>query len=109
MLYEEGEYALTAVKEIQVTDDFLDIKTKNCQIKESYEDCTTRSYLQRVELECKCLPYRLRNFTAKNQEVFRLKGKSQIISHFITDHLYAYRKCLCCQNSSEGQKLSCFL
>ena len=66
-LFGEGEYALTSVKQIKVTNDYLKLKNKKCQGKESYEECTTRSFLRRVEQECNCLPYRLRNFADKNQ------------------------------------------
>ena len=65
MLTGEGTYALTAVKEIDVTEEFLglDTETINCQNKELFEDCTTRQYLEKLQQECLCVPYRLRNFT----------------------------------------------
>ena len=34
---------------------------RKCQNEESFENCTTRQYLERVEEECNCIPYRLRN------------------------------------------------
>ena len=74
----EGTYALSAVKEIKVTDDFLslDMATRKCQEKESFEDCITMQYLRRVEQECNCIPYRLKNFTMKNQVAWKLyQGK----------------------------------
>ena len=57
------------MKEIKVTDDFLDLdlKTRKCQNIESYEACTTRLYLQNVKDECQCIPYNLLNFTTKEQ------------------------------------------
>ena len=65
----EGTYALTAVKEVTVTDEFLGLgmKKTNCQNKEKYEDCTTRQFLEKVVQECKCIPYSLRNFKIKDQ------------------------------------------
>ena len=65
----EGTYALTAVKLIEVTNDFLDLAVDEikCQNKESFEDCTTKLYLKSVEKECNCIPYRLRNFTMQEQ------------------------------------------
>ena len=46
-MYGEGNYALTAVKEVSVTQSFLSLKSedKKCQNLESLEDCSTRSYL----------------------------------------------------------------
>ena len=68
-LHGEGNYALNVVKEIKITDDFLslDVKTKKCQNKESVRDCSTRKYLKKLEENCNCVPYKLRNFTKENQ------------------------------------------
>ena len=70
MLTGEGTYALTAVKEIDVTEEFLELDTEtiNCQNKQLFEDCTTRQYLEKLQLECKCVPYSLRNFTENQVE-----------------------------------------
>ena len=61
----EGTYALSAVKHIVATDDFLGMnrETRKCQNEESYEDCITNQYLQTIELECNCVPYKLRDFS----------------------------------------------
>ena len=69
MLQGEGNYALYAVKETKVTDDFLgmDETIRRCQNVEKYEDCTTRKYLTELENDCHCVPYGLRNFTKENQ------------------------------------------
>ena len=47
-MYGEGNYALTAVKEVSVTESFLGLKEedKKCQNLESLEDCSTKRYLQ---------------------------------------------------------------
>ena len=65
----EGTYALTGVKQIEVTEDFLDLSEEvtKCQTKETFEDCTTKLYLESMEKECNCIPYRLRNFEIENQ------------------------------------------
>ena len=65
----EGNYALSVIKEVEVTDDFLGLQlpTRKCQNDEKYEDCTTRKYLTKLENECHCVPYRLKNFTIQNQ------------------------------------------
>ena len=69
ILSDEGNYALSAVKEIEVTDDFLGLKLskRKCQNDEKYEDCTTRKYLQKIQSHCQCIPYQLKNFTIPNQ------------------------------------------
>lgn len=74
-LYGEGNYALTDVKEIKVTDDFLDldIETRKCQHKEAFEDCTTRQHLYEVQMKCHCVPYNIKDFSNKDQvEIFCL-------------------------------------
>ena len=60
-LYGEGNYALTSVKEVVVTDSFLSMKaeTRNCQVDELYEDCETEEYLERVRTVCSCIPVNL--------------------------------------------------
>ena len=84
MLEGEGNYALYAVKESKITEDFLgmDMDIKNCQHFEQYEDCTTRKYLSKFENDCHCVPYRLRNFTKENQ-VLQF-DEVDILKHFIS-------------------------
>ena len=57
-LYGEGNYALTSVKEVRVTDSFLSMSAerRNCQNEERYEDCATEDYLKRVKKICSCIP-----------------------------------------------------
>ena len=61
----EGDYALTAVKEIDVTEAFLgmDEKTKLCQSEETLEDCWMKNYFKEGSEKCKCKPYGLRNYS----------------------------------------------
>ena len=51
-------YNLNTVKEVQVSDDFLSLDREEawCQNEESYEDCTTKNYLETLQEECGCLP-----------------------------------------------------
>ena len=51
------EYNLNAIKNIVGTEDFLNLpdSSKNCQT-ETYDNCTTRSYVDRVIRKCGCLP-----------------------------------------------------
>ena len=54
----EGKYNLNAVKEIKVTDSFLemDIDVRECQKEEPLENCTTRQYINDLLQQCDCLP-----------------------------------------------------
>ena len=57
----EGIYNLNAVKEIKVTESFLglDNDIKQCQTKDSYLDCTSKHYMERVTQDCGCVPLSL--------------------------------------------------
>ena len=63
-LHGEGSYAITDVKEITVSDDFLglDETIRKCQNIEPLENCTTRQYLDIVKKQCKCVPFALHTF-----------------------------------------------
>ena len=65
----EGSYALSSVKEISVTEDFLRLSddTRKCQNIESFEQCITNHNLASISEACKCIPYGLKNFS--NAEV----------------------------------------
>ena len=65
----EGSYALSSVKEISVTKDFLRLSddTRKCQNIESFEQCVTKHNLASISEACKCIPYGLKNFS--NAEV----------------------------------------
>ena len=79
----EGNYALSVIKEVEVTDDFLGLQlpTRKCQNDEKYEDCTTRVYLQKIQNHCNCVPYQLRNFTIPNQVILLLLTFSYHFCH----------------------------
>ena len=66
-LHGNGSYALSAVKEMRISDDFLSLGQDftNCQVQEAYEDCTTRIYYAEMIKQCNCVPYSLR--LGKNQ------------------------------------------
>ena len=57
-LYGEGNFALTAAKEIDVTQDYLDMSkdVTNCQNEASLEVCETENYFKKVEEKCHCIP-----------------------------------------------------
>ena len=67
LLYGEGKYALSAIKEVAGTNTFLsmDEKIKLCQSKETYQQCMTKEYIKKGLETCGCTPFTLRNFTKK--------------------------------------------
>ena len=60
---------MSSVKQIRVTKDFLrlDDDVKNCNSRESLEECQTRKYLEELDDKCSCVPYRLRDYNKPNQ------------------------------------------
>ena len=55
-------YKLSNIKEFKVTDSFmtLDEEIRNCQEKESYDDCATKNYIETVKQQLDCLPLAVR-------------------------------------------------
>ena len=79
----EGEYNLNILKEIEVTDSFseLDNEAKKCQSykdKSTYDICTTRFFLEKMRLNCGCLPYSIMNKTIMNGKVSHCSSKEEI-------------------------------
>ena len=73
-LYGEGNYALTDIKSIRVTEDFTGLgeRTTNCQTEEFRADCLTRNYQAKAVETCHCVPFTLRShYTDKVGEVGR--------------------------------------
>ena len=97
-LYGEGAYAISAVKKIEVTDEYLglDEDVRKCQNLEPFENCTTRQYLQAVQNECNCVLYPMRQF------IESLVSFHLIIVYTIyTYYWYAFRKTVVfCNNSA---------
>ena len=60
-VYGEATLAISSVKDMIVTDDFLglDESARKCQNREAFENCTTRQYLETVKRQCNCVPYAL--------------------------------------------------
>ena len=58
MLSGEGEYNLNILKEISVTDSFLELdeSTRGCQNVETLDNCTTRYFLNSLREICGCIP-----------------------------------------------------
>ena len=59
----EGHYALTAVKDIKVTEDYqgLGQEVTRCQTKEARADCVSRRYQEQVLASCHCAPLHIRS------------------------------------------------
>ena len=83
-LHGEGNYALTAIKSIRVTEDFTGLgeRTTKCQTGEFRADCLTRNYRAKVVETCQCVPFTLRShFTEKvgsdDEKIFLISGNVQ--------------------------------
>ena len=63
-VYGEGNYAISVVKEIKVTYEYLgmDENVRNCQSIEPFENCTSKLYMDTVKEKCNCIPFSLKNF-----------------------------------------------
>ena len=60
-LYGGGNFALAAVKEIDVTEEYLEMSKDitKCQNKISLEECETKEYFEQMVEKCKCIPFKL--------------------------------------------------
>ena len=58
VLLGEGDFSLTDVKDIKVTEEFLGLgeEITNCQTEEQRADCVTRGLRERVLSLCACAP-----------------------------------------------------
>ena len=69
ILYGKGDYALTAVQEIDVTEDFLNLNKQgthhDCQNVETYQECQSKEYIKMGLEKCNCTLYALRDFSKK--------------------------------------------
>ena len=58
----EGEYNLNVVKNIQVTESYLELDqdVRGCQTETTIQNCTTRQYISGLLEGCGCLPFSIR-------------------------------------------------
>ena len=58
ILMGEGEYNLNALKEIEITDSYLDLDEmiRGCQNSAGILECQTNNYNKQIQDECGCLP-----------------------------------------------------
>ena len=84
-VYGEGSYAISAVKEIKVTDEFLglDEDVRKCQNKEALENCTARQYRNTVLEQCQCIPFALKKLST--DALVGLKYSSKRHNHSLSD------------------------
>ena len=49
---------------MEITDDYLGLgqDITKCQNMESYDDCTTRKYIETVKEKCNCIPFAMKYF-----------------------------------------------
>ena len=75
----EGEYNINGLKEMKVTDSFLDLDqgTRKCQNEEPFHNCTTKRYNNAYIEQCGCLPFNIKRSkevsTHDNNEVWSLQ------------------------------------
>ena len=64
-LFGEGNYALSAIKEVDVTDAFLglDEEDKLCQNVETFLECQANEFIKIGLEKCNCTPYEIRDFS----------------------------------------------
>ena len=72
-LYGEGDFALTDVKELDGTEEFLDldVKVRKCQNEETILDCRSRKYLDMGTKKCGCIPHHLMSFDKMVREAIK--------------------------------------
>ena len=63
-LFGEGNYAITDIQEVSVTEEFLglDTATRGCQRNSELEECETKTFRQKMKEECGCIPNNIRRF-----------------------------------------------
>ena len=63
-VYGEGDYALTDVKEVVGTDEYITLaKKKGLCTEAGYQACLNTDYKRRGLEKCDCTPYFLRNYS----------------------------------------------
>ena len=94
-LYGSGSFALSAVKQILPTEDFLGLNDdiKKCQDQETYEECTTRAFTRDITEKCLCTPFALRNFSDTTQVICKKIQYLEMVTSF-SGNLFSRRKLL---------------
>ena len=63
-LFGEGNYAITDIKEVKVTEEFLgpDGVTRGCHRNSELDHCGIKTFLEKAKLHCGCITNSLRRF-----------------------------------------------
>ena len=58
-MYGRGRYSMDAIKEIRGTEEFknMPINQRECQTKETFEQCNNNQLLGEMKKYCNCIPY----------------------------------------------------
>ena len=87
-LYGEGQYNLNSIKALRVSEDFLgmDESIKECQNKESFEECKSGRYIEKLLDECKCLPFGIQHLYKVNTKLKEFINSLTFFrkSHYVT-------------------------
>ena len=73
-MFGAGTYLISSVKKVDGTESYFAFaeETGLCQNKERVEDCLEKDFLQQGMTKCKCIPYRLRDYTKKGIYFFTI-------------------------------------
>ena len=63
-LFGEGNYAITDIKEVRVTKQFLELDdtTRGCHRNSEMDQCGTTTYLEKLRAQCGCIDNNLKRF-----------------------------------------------
>ena len=63
-LFGEGNYAITDIQEVNVSEQFLglDTATRGCTRNSELEGCETKTYLEKAKDKCGCIPNNVMRF-----------------------------------------------
>ena len=89
----EGQYNLNSLKEIKFVDSFLELdeSVRNCQNQESYENCTTRLYINALKQKCGCLPLSINVDAEEESAYIILLNKTIVNDPFTGSNLFFTR------------------
>ena len=93
-MFLENNYYFNVIKEVIVKDDFLDLdkNVRGCQ-KETYDDCTTTEYIDRIISNCGCLPFQIK--LGDEAEVIIIKSFEDTYINISETSLYPSKIGLC--------------
>ena len=103
-MFLENNYYFNVIKEVIVKDDFLDLdkNVRGCQ-KETYDDCTTTEYIDRIISNCGCLPFQIK--LGDEAEVIIIKSFEDTYINISETSLYSSKNGLCKKPQDEQYRL----